>query len=323
MFRCLFLFVYRILNLGEKKLNTERYILKNVLFKKIMMCTQEEYFFLINYLDVYRKMEEVRQLFDVLECNINLLADKYLLRYDDMIINHETGNVISFIEINTHTINILSAGKQVVEHIENFIKKHNDKAYKKMKKEVINKIYDNHFTYRFLMLLRNYTQHGHLPVSVYGEGRCCFDLLQIINTPSFNFGNREEEIRNIINEIREKYKDQPRITYVKFIDEFLVHISNIYRSYFDYIEEYVKQLKNQYELMNKKIKKYVNKRGKLKGLVIISKEDDKDSEEIHAFEFDNNLLKAFYEFKNRAQETLDYYKSINNGGNDYADLNMK
>lgn len=68
--------------------------------------------------------------------------------------------------INRLLLNYLSSIKIFVDHLETFInRKFGDKSYELTEfKKLLSSIYDNNFSYRFFIKLRNYTQHVGLPI---------------------------------------------------------------------------------------------------------------------------------------------------------------
>ena len=91
------------------------------------------------------------------------------------------------IAINSNMISLLSSGKNLIDSIEGCIRYNcTEEEYKVFKRESISEEYDKCFSYRFMIRLRNYTQHNHIPIS-HHDNSICFDLMQIYNTPHYCF----------------------------------------------------------------------------------------------------------------------------------------
>lgn len=117
----------------------------------------------------------------MLKFNIEQLEDKCTINSNDEIFSEKTEKIVDSITINALTINIFSVGKNLIDYIESFCKVNIPDKYKDLKENILSKRYDGVFSYRLGLFLRNYSQHGHLPVSVH-VGKCCFDLNQTQDT---------------------------------------------------------------------------------------------------------------------------------------------
>ncbi len=125
-----------------------------------------------------------------------------------------------YISVNSHIINIISAGRTLIESMECYIKNNSDIGDAKQKYlDYYHNTYDSSFAYRFLIRLRDYSQHGHLPVSSTGNNYY-FDLIQISNKPHYNHNKTfETQMKSIIDEILEKYHNTPTISLTETLAE--------------------------------------------------------------------------------------------------------
>ena len=158
-----------------------------------------------SYLEIGRCFTEICQLFDMFRFNLLNMKHYFTLNCNDTTkrnLDFESSDIIA---INALVTNYLSSAKTLTDSIEVFIKEKMSKCdHEKFKKEHISKEYDDCFSYRFLYFLRNYSQHGHPPVSL-ATDRLSFDIGQISKTPNFNFSLKEKNmLDNIKNEIRER-----------------------------------------------------------------------------------------------------------------------
>ena len=105
-----------------------------------------------------------------------------------------------YISINSYIINLISSGRTLADAMECYIKNVPSIGEPEREKflEYLHNNYDASFAYRLLCNLRNYSQHGHLPVSS-TENKYYFDLKQIVDKPHFNLNSgRTNEIKSII-----------------------------------------------------------------------------------------------------------------------------
>lgn len=142
------------------------------------------------YVEITRHIQEIYELFNIFRFNLNNLLNYYELHYDDSILrkSYLDSKENDFTIINALVLNYISAGKVLTESIENFMNINVDKEsilYTSFMDDHFYKIYNKNFYYRFLLHLRNFSQHGHLPISIDIKNRFYFNLRQILYTPTF------------------------------------------------------------------------------------------------------------------------------------------
>ena len=120
---------------------------------------------------------------------------------------------------------------------------------KKDFKERISKIYDKNFSYRLLINLRNYCHHGYMPVRIDYDGKCYFDLDQILNTPFFDIKDSfAEEIKKIKQEIHDKFQDDwTRIIYTRTLAEFQLCVITVYLDFITTIKPHLQKLRHNFD----------------------------------------------------------------------------
>lgn len=242
-------------------MKTEEYLLKDRLsidISKIELpkIEQSEIEIIDEYIEFTRHFQEINQLFHIFQVNMKQLILHYELLEDDTIIKKDKFDIEESDEIiiNALFINYISSAKTFIESIEVFLKKRlGEIEYQNYKNIYLSPIYDKEFSYKFLYSLRNYSQHGHLPVHVDFNNKCSFDLNELLNTPHFD---HNAKLKVELNEIREciikEFKDNPRIMFTRTIAEFQIVIFEIYELFINYIFERLIFLKN-------KINKYIEK----------------------------------------------------------------
>ncbi|HDL0990316.1 TPA: hypothetical protein PWT14_002828, partial [Enterococcus faecium] len=169
----------------------------------------------LNYVELTRHIIELDKLFNVFRYNLTNLLKHFTIFTNDLI--ESTGEKLTedqyYYQINALTINLISSAKTLTESIEvcmkNFLA---EKDFKSFKNKILSKPYDEHFSYRFLLHMRNYSQHGHLPVNIHQQ-RVYFDLDEILAMPHFDFnGQLKKELDVLRKDIYNQFRDSPRIS---------------------------------------------------------------------------------------------------------------
>lgn len=261
-----------------------------------------------HYVEVTRHLQETHHLFLIFKNDIDNLQKEYVLE--------NTGNVFcgqnpaenedDYIAINAYTISIISAGRTLVESMECYIKNNTniDDTAKQRYLDFYHKTYDSSFAYRLLIRLRDYSQHGHLPVSSM-RNNYYFDLIQIVDKPHYNHNKTfENQMKNIIDEILTKYHDTPTIALTETLAEFVVKLLSIYKMFWYQTED---ELNEAYNMFQNVISDYSDN--------IITQEDcssglfvyDIVGSNAHVVNSEDNVHEAFIKFKNEAEALYNEY----------------
>lgn len=199
--------------------------------------TDEGLKYITSFVEITRYIEEIHQLFNIFQYNIRRLLSIYELNNHDKIKRHvpQFEDFSDSTELNALVISLISSGKTLVDAVQACVQS----CYSKDSNEysefckILSKEYDNCFSYRFLTRLRDFSQHGHVPVSWDGEA-ACFDIGQLINTPHFNHNKTIlGEMERFCDELLIKEKVQPRHVFSIAIAEFSVSIFKIYYEYWE------------------------------------------------------------------------------------------
>lgn len=231
------------------------------------------------YIEFARHIQEIDQLFHIYKVNLdNLLINYELMNNDNYY--RKSNNLKEKddgIVINALVINYISSAKTLIESIDSFIKeKMGDEKYNKYKIDCLSRIYDERFSYRLLIHLRDFAQHGHLPVYISLDNKCSFDLDQILNTPHFKHNKKlEEEMKSIAFIIQKDFGDNPRIMFVRSIAEFEVAVLEIY-DYFitDVILELKKLRKELDDLIDRRPDIIYKSKDSLDGFILYTMVDN-------------------------------------------------
>lgn len=239
--------------------------------------------------------------------NIKILLNFYRLGNNDEISKNydfdleDTDDYI----INSLVINYISSAKTLKESIENFMKQfvgETNEINIKYNNECLNKLYDDVFAYRLLLRLRDFTQHGHLIVSRDYQNKYYFDIEQILSTPHFNINKKlKNEMKNIRQEIYEKYGDHPRIAFTLSVAEFNYCIIKTYNGFLEAIEEVFKEhIRSLKKLIKDRPHFIYSSNNYFNGFIFF--ENDEDG--VQCFNPNDDSLKMFNEIKNKTVSIL-------------------
>lgn len=206
-----------------------------------------------DYVELNRHLIEINQLFDVFRFNIERLNDSYTIQRNDCIVRKDRfqSSYSDFVAINSYVINIISAGRSLVDAVDNCAKESFGEQSDSYGEFVVNckrLVHGKNFSYRFFYDLRNFSQHNHLPVSV-ENGFCSFDAWQILSTPHFNPNkNVREELENFRKEIIEEYRDNFRLSLAFCLSQYIAGVAEVYKGFWERIKDQLSEQKHQIDV---------------------------------------------------------------------------
>jgi hypothetical protein len=213
---------------------------------------EEELNTILKYIEITRYVQEIHQLFAVFCYNLLSILNTYELNNSDKLIRHKSflGDFDDRTEINALIISYISAGKTLTDSLEACMlgAYSSNNAYREYK-ELLSKVYDKSFSYRLLVRLRDYSQHGHLPVSV-DNNVFCFDIAQIIETPHFNHNKSlKDEMGNFTEELLVKRKTHPHYVFSLAVAEYTAVIAKIYYEFWIRIKGAFSSLNDDFSIL--------------------------------------------------------------------------
>lgn len=266
-------------------------------------------FYLKKFVSFSEALQNVHQCFEIFIFNLDQIDRYCTMYYNDEVIKKSDGNVIGFIEINALFINVISAGKTLVDRIENFFKTEvEEMRSKEFKANYISKKYDEIFSYRFSCFLRNFAQHGNLPVSKKPDGRFCFDLMQILTTSHIKASaSIELSMQKVAQEIIEKYKHEPCIAFTYTIDAYSLAVIELYYSFLKEIEKDCNEFYHTVQnILTENPQLIIHEPEMLKGMVVFDIEKDR----LHIFTPHDNFQNMFIDYKKQAKEKVKFFRKI-------------
>ena len=217
--------------------------------------SQDELDIVEHFVEINRHLQEIHSLFLVLNFNIDQLKKRYTLKGNGNLFcgQQKAESEEDYIAVNAFIINLIASGSTLKGRSETYIKS-ND-AIEAQTKEDFNNIshnlYGKSFSYRLLIHLRDFTQHGHLSVGKLGNNYF-FDLQQIVEKPHFNHKKKlEDEMKQITQEIMDIYRDTPTLSLTMTIAEYVSVLFSLYY-------EFWKTVKNEFQIACSKFEKVKN-----------------------------------------------------------------
>jgi len=257
-----------------------------------------------HHIEITRYIQEIDSLFHVFRFNLKNILHYYNLMCSDKIVrqieyNFETSDNIA---INALTISFISAGKTLIESIEGFLKMNDTDLYQEFRINYLSKEYDDNFHFRFLLRLRDYAQHGHLPVSMSSNDTYCFDLNHLLSTPHFSHNSTiKNQMENIKNDIYERFSDYPYIALTRSLAEFNICCIRIYLNFLKYIRNLLhNSVDNIESLLNQRPEIVYKSKDCFNNHVFYEVIDDI----LHMFNINDNPKKMLSQIKNIVSDIL-------------------
>lgn len=290
-------------------MNTEKFINLEQPFSVQLPMSEEHSNLCYTYILISQYIKNIQQLFLVFQVNLDQLEDYCILYYNDRAEVRNPTEELDLIKLNALTVNIVSAGKSLVEMIEILTTKYitDDKA--DFKKQFISKKYDDSFSYRFMYFIRNFAQHGHLPVSQDEDGKLFFDLYEILDTPDFDKKAFGRELEKYKQQIIKQCKASPHLAYVHTMDEYVQIVHEIYAAYYEYICKDVKELDEVVYSVLQEHPEYIAKEPKeMAGLIPVYMDEE---DVVHFFHSEDRMLFFFNRCMEEAGQALQRYSQKN------------
>lgn len=189
--------------------------------------------------DHIRHLQEIHHLFLILMFQIEQIQRNYTFMSNGNVFRSQfpADKEDDYIAINAHMINITSSEKTMIESMNNFanlnyLSDENKHSYLAM----VSKLYDTVFSHKLLIRLRDYSQHGHLPVSSEGN-TYYFDFVNILGKPHFNHNKAvKNQMEDAISTCKNLLDDTPRLSLTRTLAEFVATILRIYQNFWMFAE---------------------------------------------------------------------------------------
>lgn len=206
-----------------------------------VQLSEEERSFAKRHVEITRHLQEIQQLYLMFQYCLNSIDCKYTLMSSGNI--QVNGKNVSaeedYIAINVLVNSLISAGRTLVEAMECYIRENyseTDTARMEFM-DYLHSVYDSSFAYRFLIRMRDYSQHGHLPVNQNGEW-FGFELHQILNKPHFKHNTKiKQQLVKSVHEVKDNYRDLPRLSLAMTVAEFTAYLLDVYSQFWKKVSQ--------------------------------------------------------------------------------------
>lgn len=180
------------------------------------------------HVEIIRHLQEIHHLYLMFRYSLDSMNEKYVLMSNGEVLKNNEFAVSEedYIAINAMVNNLISAGRTLVESMECYVSENYPKGDSDREEylEFYHDTYNHSFAYRFMIRMRDYAQHGHLPVNQNGTWYG-FDLYQVLNKPHYKHnGTIKQQLKDAIEEVKEVYGDMPRLALAMTLAEFLLSI---------------------------------------------------------------------------------------------------
>ena len=268
--------------------------------------TKEQQSLIIKHIALTREVIEANQLFDTFYYNLLNMRNSFTFNMDDTVFKTEKSPNYDneYIAVNALVINLISSAKTLTEYLRNAANRWlgNDKdRYKDVYNKYVSNIYDTSFNYGLLSNLRNYMQHGNLPVS-FQEGRYRFDAKQIIGTPHFDIsGKLGTDMKKFIEKCEIPGENVPCLSLTLTISDYSLKFIDIYKKFLFYFKKEISSSYNEIQnLILNKPSIVCDYHPTLKGYIIYDCDDT-----FHTFNTNENPNKMMGRYEKKA---ADIYK---------------
>lgn len=287
-----------------------RFFLKDTEFQEsieqvITLISEVDNEIFSRYVEVTRHIMELNKLFYVFRYNLKNLLDHFVLNTNDLIESKDAqlSDDEYYYQINALTINFISSAKTLTDSIEVCMKSFLSAAdFSSFKEKVISKQYDDKFSYRFLIHMRHYAQHGHLPINIH-EQKAYFDLDEILSMPHFDLNRKlKNEIDELKADIYNQFGNMPYISYVFTIAEFNLIITEIYFKFLNEVKPILVELNNKKnQILNEHPEyRFVNPDGSINAMIFYYN----DVEGFHCFNGNDNSIEMYASMKREVKKIL-------------------
>lgn len=152
-----------------------------------------------NYIEMSRHFQEITQLYRMMLFDLDDISKQYVFHFDDRVIPLYDKE-LNILYVNRIIRNAVSSARTLIESMEIFEREYIDsEGYFKI--NFISRTYDEYFSYRFIDFIRNYLQHGHVPISFDGE-KIFFQLSEILDVTHMRINSSlKKQMKNIEHEL--------------------------------------------------------------------------------------------------------------------------
>lgn len=217
-------------------MNSRRYfeIMPSEGEKKFTLPVNEHQVIFQRYLDMTYHVQELDQLYRMMLYNLEKIFRDYDLLFDDRVYTYN-GQEVDVLQLNALIGNAISSARTLIESVEVF-----DKAYidsdGTFKTYYISKAYDKWMAYRMVDFLRNYMQHGHVPIS-YDGNKIFLNLTEILDVHHMRINKAlRQQYTDVYAQLMEQGAVETRLACVFPLYQYFLLVHKLYLDFWRYAD---------------------------------------------------------------------------------------
>lgn len=198
------------------------------------------------FIEEERHFQEITQLYQMMLFDLEQIFLNFKLSFND-VVTLVQGEEMSIVNLNALFRNSISAARSLIDSLDVYDRVYvSEEGY--FKSNYISRAYDEHFEYRLVDYLRNYYQHGHVPVSFDGL-RIYFQMSEILDVSHMKINEKlKQQLNAIQDELMGYGAMDTRVAVVPTLYKYFLLIHTLVYEFFNYLyhhrQERFEQVKN-------------------------------------------------------------------------------
>lgn len=259
-----------------------------------------------NYIEMSRHFQEITQLYRMMLFDLDDISKQYVFHFDDRVIPLYDKE-LNILYVNRIIRNAVSSARTLIESMEIFEREYIDsEGYFKI--NFISRTYDEYFSYRFIDFIRNYLQHGHVPISFDGE-KIFFQLSEILDVTHMRINSSlKKQMKNIEHELLDYGDGNIYLTVVPMCYEYFLLVQVLILEFLRFIKGYLLEHFNKVQEILEENGEYVLD---INGIPFVAVYLDEERR-LHGFSAEDNMESEMDYWIDFAEQQLQQYEKNNN-----------
>ena len=259
-----------------------------------------------NYIEMSRHFQENTQLYRMMLFDLDDISKQYVFHFDDRVIPLYDKE-LNILYVNRIIRNAVSSARTLIESMEIFEREYIDsEGYFKI--NFISRTYDEYFSYRFIDFIRNYLQHGHVPISFDGE-KIFFQLSEILDVTHMRINSSlKKQMKNIEHELLDYGDGNIYLTVVPMCYEYFLLVQVLILEFLRFIKGYLLEHFNKVQEILEENGEYVLD---INGIPFVAVYLDEERR-LHGFSAEDNMEREMDYWIDFAEQQLQQYEKNNN-----------
>lgn len=259
-----------------------------------------------NYIEMSRHFQEITQLYRMMLFDLDDISKQYVFHFDDRVIPLYDKE-LNILYVNRIIRNAVSSARTLIESMEIFEREYID-SEGDFKINFISRTYDEYFSYRFIDFIRNYLQHGHVPISFDGE-KIFFQLSEILDVTHMRINSSlKKQMKNIEHELLDYGDGNIYLTVVPMCYEYFLLVQVLILEFLRFIKGYLLEHFNKVQEILEENGEYVLD---INGIPFVAVYLDEERR-LHGFSAEDNMEREMDYWIDFAEQQLQQYEKNNN-----------